>query len=547
VHLRASVLALLVVVGSAAGAARARPPRDEGPVLHEDVPRLGERDLSTLLGADGEAPVALVYEGQVLEAPEGGALGEDERMIGALPEAGAGAEVAPTFRPDRQTSLDVRVGYYAVFTPSVAPYKRVTALDAVEIAADGTPTLTVSDPAGVVAPVIGAGEDEPGRARFFGSVVLDFRGGHRVPLPSVAPEARILTAETEPEVALRFERDAADNFFAVADSPPREPVRLTFLTDAPTSHFNAEIPEVPADALASHVPPMPTALKRRALGFARELGIEPGDSLPFTLASLVEHFRSFREGEHPPVDTGDIYLDLARGGLGVCRHRAYAFVITAQALGIPARYVQNEAHAWVEVELGRAGFMRIDLGGAAVGMDAHGLADRPLYRPERADPLPRPPAFLESMGASPDAFAGASAPGTRAAMGADPSSREASAERSEVDAAEAPSEPASTDATAAPLRIEVEPRAPRAYRGRTLDLRGRVVDANGDGVAGLRVEVSLDDPGGAAPPRRLGVTLTHEHGWFAGTFGIPVDVAVGEYPLRVRTPGDATHAAAEAR
>jgi transglutaminase-like putative cysteine protease len=43
-------------------------------------------------------------------------------------------------------------------------------------------------------------------------------------------------------------------------------------------------------------------------------------------------------------------LDLARGKRGVCRHRAYAFVIVAQALGIPARFVQNEAHAWVEYQ-----------------------------------------------------------------------------------------------------------------------------------------------------------------------------------------------------
>jgi hypothetical protein len=93
----------------------------------------------------------------------------------------------------------------------------------------------------------------------------------------------------------------------------------------------------------------------------------------------------------------------------------------------------------------------------------------------------------------------------------------------------------------------VEPRAPRAYRGRTLDLRGRIVDASGEGVAGLRVEVLLDQPDSNVGPLRLGLTLTHDDGWFAGTFGIPVDVDVGEYPLRVRTPGDATHAPAEAR
>ena len=48
---------------------------------------------------------------------------------------------------------------------------------------------------------------------------------------------------------------------------------------------------------------------------------------------------------------------------GVCRHRAYAFLVTAQSLGIPTRLVENEAHAWVEVHDGTL-WRRIDLGGA---------------------------------------------------------------------------------------------------------------------------------------------------------------------------------------
>ena len=36
-------------------------------------------------------------------------------------------------------------------------------------------------------------------------------------------------------------------------------------------------------------------------------------------------------------------VDLALSKKGVCRHRAYAFTITAQGLGIPARMVMNEA------------------------------------------------------------------------------------------------------------------------------------------------------------------------------------------------------------
>ncbi len=543
---------------TSAGGGRAR----REPVLHERIPNLSDREVATLVSVDGDTPVALVYEGQVLEAPdEGAALGEDERAIPALPEVPGAGPAAPTFRPDRQTSLDQRVGYYEVFTPGISPFKRVTALDAIRIAADGVPTLTVADEAPADVPVIGVGVDEPGRTRFWGSVVLDFRGGHRVPLPSVAPEARLLSARTEPEVAIRFERDSADNFFAIVDAPPPSPVRLTFLTDAPKSYFNAELPSVPTDVLASHVAPMPPPLRRSAIAFARELGIERGDPLPFALSALVEHFRSFEEGERPPVDSGDIYLDLARGGVGVCRHRAYAFVITAHALGIPARYVQNEAHAWVEVELGEVGFMRIDLGGSAAGFEAHGLRDRPMYRPERPDPLPRPPAYERAIaeasrnadprdgassggGRSAGSASGASGSASRAASESASDSASASeSESASESASDSESASASESAARLPLRVDVERRVRQAYRGRSLDLRGQIVGPDGEGVPGLRVEIVLD----ADAPALLGVTVTRDGGWFAGTFGVPVELGVGEYVLRVRTPGNDAFAPAEAR
>src|SRR6185503_18059339 len=65
---------------------------------------------------------------------------------------------------------------------------------------------------------------------------------------------------------------------------------------------------------------------------------------------------------------------------GVCRHRAFAFLVTALGLGISARVVTNEAHAWVEIEADGL-FRRIDLGGAAGAID-EGTADaRPAHRP----------------------------------------------------------------------------------------------------------------------------------------------------------------------
>ncbi len=132
-------------------------------------------------------------------------------------------------------------------------------------------------------------------------------------------------------------------------------VRVVFMTDAPRTYFGfehgAELPTAPSDALVSDVPVLPDRVEADALDFARELGLSRGDPFDHVLRTLAEHFRSFEESEEPPNDTGNIYLDLARGMRGVCRHRAYAFAITAMALGMSVRFVQNEAHAWVEVHM----------------------------------------------------------------------------------------------------------------------------------------------------------------------------------------------------
>ena len=66
----------------------------------------------------------------------------------------------------------------------------------------------------------------------------------------------------------------------------------------------------------------------------------------------IEHIES---QSHQTVAVVRVYfhpgtsVDLALSQKGVCRHRAFAFLVTALGLGIPARMVINEAHAWVEV------------------------------------------------------------------------------------------------------------------------------------------------------------------------------------------------------
>jgi len=550
----AALLALLVLVPDVRA--------DEDRVLHEFVPDVGDDDESGLVLGRDAAPEAILYDGELLTAPRGGALRSDERPMVAPPDAdGSGRDApgrrSPTFRPDRITSLESSLGYFTVFSPSIAPFKRVSALDAVVRSDDGVPVLGVARP-NAITPVpvegaIGPAPDDRPRDRFWGSVVLDFRAGDRVPFPSVSPESRILTLRTEPEVDLRIEKDAGDNFFAVAPARVGS-VRVTFLTDAPREYFNARaIPEVPVDALVDEVFPLEPATEAEALRFARTLGLSRSSDLPEALEALTAHFRSFVESEEPPPDSGHIFRDLAEAQRGVCRHRAYAFVITAQALGLPARFVMNEAHAWVEVKLIDVGWMRIDLGGAADALENHGGSDRPVYRPREADPLPQPEAYRQSYSqlqgdqvqglreGEGEAFAEATRYGSEGVegQGVTPGTAAPAGEAEGGGLFSVP-EP---ESRARPLRLTVDTGEYEVFRGRSLSVSGRALDPDGQGVEGLRVEVLLR----GARERLLGVTVTGRGGTYRTTVGVAQDLEVGEYRLLVRSPGNAEFFPARAR
>ncbi len=525
----------------------------DGPVLHEFVPDVNPDEAVAELARSDAEPSALVYDGQVLEAPEPDAEEEAAPAMVATPGDGAQQEQpgqrSPTFRPDRQTELEGSLQYYAAFNPSIAPFKRVTSLDATVLDRDGvTPLLAIHDPRRKPVRVEKASAKPPDprpRDRFWGEVRLDFSAGRVVPLPSVSPESRILSLHTEPEVALSIERDGADNFFAVIHGePPQRPVFVSFLTDAPRAYFGTTPPHGKVSALASHVPPLDPSIRTRALGFARELGLDPSSDSAVALATLTAYFRAFEESAQPPANQGDIYLDLAKGKKGICRHRAYAFVVTAHALGLPARFVQNEAHSWVEVELPRVGWMRIDLGGAAHGLTAHGASERPLYQPAEPDPLPRPAAYERSYSLAGRDVQGVRRPGDAQLQGrwVSPDVQGAAAQAHERASfmGERSSAAPRDSSGRAPLLLLLDQRQQSVQRGNQLRLSGHVQDIGGAGVTGLRVEISL-----AAEGRRermlLGVTVSAAGGAWSGAFGIPPDLAPGDYRLIVVTPGNETY------
>ncbi|MEO0326134.1 MAG: transglutaminase domain-containing protein, partial [Myxococcota bacterium] len=352
----------------------------------------------------------------------------------------------------------------------------------------------------------------------------------------------------------------------------RGEVRAIFLMDAPRDYFAVPaLPEVAVDVLKGEVFPMEPGVRRDALLFARELGLGPESTLRGALETLTDHFRAFREASGTLAERASIYLDLARSMRGVCRHRVYAFVITAQALGIPARFAQNEAHAWAEVKLAGVGWMRIDLGGAANGLDARNAADRPVYRSRVPDPLPQPAAYRESYsqlrgavtGLRPGEAAGetpggastggastggaSTATASMAPAGAPATAPAGSSDAEDgggdpLDAIFGPSAPRTPEVTPRPVRLSVAPREAEVYRGQTLTFQGRALDPDDGGVSGLRIEVLLRGP----TERLLGVTVTRADGAYRATVGVPPELPVGAYRLVVRTPGDAAHLPATA-
>jgi hypothetical protein len=511
--------------------------RADGALLHEYVPDIDPAEVTAAL-----IPASERARRDAVEASsESGASSNAD---------GSQSSPSENFRPDRLTSLEGSLDYYEVFDPSIAPFKRVMSLDATHLDVDAkTPVLGIHATRRSSVPIEApdaAPPDARARDRFTAELDLDFRSDPVQRLASVSPESRILGLVTTPKTAVQIERDGADNYFirALAERPAI-PVHVTFLTDAPRAYFGAQIPRVSLRALPSELPPLHPSIRRRALHFAAQLGITPKSDLRSALDALTQHFRAFVESASPPEDTGDLYLDLVRGSKGLCRHRAYGFVVTAHALGIPARFVQNEAHSWVEVKLPGSGFLRIDLGGAAHGLTAHSMHERPSYLPAQPDTLPRPESYRESYARAEVPKPSVPASDSNSLAGRWLHERTTAREpgrddrQSAIGVTERVTSAASAGGKTA-LRVSLSDRRMSAVRGGKLVLTGRVLGAAEQGVAELRVEVWI-----ARDKQHermlLGVSVTDSDGYFRTAFGVPPDLDVGDYRLVIVSQGDDTH------
>ena len=301
------------------------------------------------------------------------------------------AGTSDAFAPDTDTRRPEVSDYDDPFTPSTAPFKRLEAFDAVL----SDYHVEVRDPRLVrLAALQGGAPPSADEDAFFADLVVDLPPEGSVRIPSVGPGARVVHARLgvgETAVPFQILRDGADNWFlqpAPASGGPRAlganglPKRAQLVMEVAIAR--AAFGGAPGDVGWSElpfVPPLPDNVARDAAVVRAAIGVSRAMRPREAIAKLVDYFRGFADSDEPPRRAGSVYLDLALSKKGVCRHRAYAFLITAQSLGIPTRLVENEAHAWVEIHDGTL-WRRIDLGGAG-RLAARGVESNRAARPVR--------------------------------------------------------------------------------------------------------------------------------------------------------------------
>lgn len=523
--------ALIALVASVGLSARA------GPVLHEYFEVDLQEDLR--LGAttrDGNFPVALETESGIVPAPP--SARDADPSTTAYGGTSTPNSADSTYRIDRNTTRPSMVSYDDPFTPPITPFKRLYAYDAV----DADFELFVSDKTLSEVPLGGHARD--GEDQFYADLFVDLAENSPVRIPTVGPQTRVLRAQLEPPTSFKIEQDGAENWFIRANKRMR--ARLMMQLSVPRSVFGSPFPRVSWGRLAKHVSPLPPPLQQAAAHVLTELGLSQLMLPQEALARLVSHFRSFKPSQQLPQAPSGValYSELALSQKGVCRHRGYAFVITALALGLPARFVRNEAHAWVEVYDGQL-WHRIDLGGAASQLHSeqdtrvapHKAPDDPFDWPEGSESAMDMAAQAETENSQSvsDIDANGATPGDASRRPAQMTQTAPEPSVHTDEAEDTPTDEASTDRRPA-TRLDFNASATSARRGAPLELSG-TAKAGDDPCAFARVDVVLEPEAGASVT--IGSLPTDERGSFRGSVTIPLGIDVGNYTLSLKSPGTA--------
>ena len=528
----APLLALALADPAAAGIA--------GAVLHEPIPPDAREDLAMHVALDADLPAALLTRSGVVSAP-------DPRAPTSSSDSAYGADDPATFQPDRDTRKPEVTAYDEPFTPSTAPFKRLEAFDAVRESYQ----LYVRDPHLTPLPAGGpAGADDEA---FYADLVVDVRSGHDVRIPTVGPGARIVRGrlgEEASDVPFRVLHDGADNAGFCRRPPRGGPVAAAARARDRGSRARPSGGQIgdPAWSDLPLVPPLPDNVARDAAQVRAVIGVSRAQRPREAIGRLVHYFRGFADSDEPPHGKSSVYLDLALSKKGVCRHRAFAFLVTAQSLGIPTRFVSNETHAWVEVHDGSA-WRRIDLGGAGhmVNPASNAVPERAVFQPPAdAFAWPQNANRGDDMVADARARAAAAAPGNGSAAGSGGSSAgDAPSAAAAPSAAPSSDAPSRTAPAATADKNDARPSSTvtlavadgDAHRGTPVHVQGDV-HAEGEACAHVTVEVWLRDRQ-TQRQSLLGTLATDDEGHYSGGLVVPATTPVGDYDVVAHTPGDA--------
>lgn len=519
----------------ATSAAYAQP----GVIVHEYIPPDAAEDLA--LGAmtpSGKMPAVLRTPSGLVSAPDSLRSAAEGQIPTYFSHH---ANNSARFRIDGATSDPGTLHYHEPFRPSIAPFKRLYVYDAVNEAFE----LYLHDPARH--PVGLVGSPEPYDDEFFADLTL--AAGQTVRIPSVSPSMHILAADLEPAIPFQLLVDTADNWFFQAPSLIGQ-ARLIMRIAAPRAAMSSEIVASTYSSLATALPEVPASVSRAAEPILAHIGVSRTQSPTSAVRILIGYFRSFLPSQqHIQEDSGrELYQQLALSRKGVCRHRAYAFVVTSLVLGIPARLVHNEAHAWVEVFDGQL-WHRVDLGGAASGIHYDGeKPEGPAYRmpkdnydwPSQARPgfqlSAMPPGDQsEIMETGPDTISpvNSMADAARMPSPAVPSSTAPSNEPQLAESAPATTVP---DSRAFPrLSFRVVGNS-NVHRGEALTIEGNA-QSDGNPCRLTRIDLELKRD---VERYSLGSTATDEQGRFRLQAPVPLRLGVGAYELTAASGGSAS-------
>jgi transglutaminase-like putative cysteine protease len=538
------LLPLLVVAASEPAIAQRA---SAGPVLHERIPPDPREDVALQVSLDGDLPAAINTPHGLVAAPD------PAKPVGAgdSPYTPNGRKEVPDqqFHPDRDTQRPDGLSYDDPFSPSTAPFKRMSAFDAI----DASYTLSVRDGHTVGMPVSTIAPVEPSDELFYADMVVDLAASTKVRIPSVGPGARVLRARAgvgTQDVRIDLFKDGAENWFVESDVSTK--ARLVMEIAAPRAAFGGDFGN-PSWAELESVPPLPPNVEKSATLVSAHIGVSRQLSPRDDVTKLVAYYRGFTDSNEPPAPSRDIYLDLALSRKGVCRHRAFAFMVTALHLGIPTRMVLNEAHAWVEVHDGRL-WRRIDLGGAGL------MPHDPQSQNVPYDPPPDPFAWPQGATRGEDAAERARRPPPATPPSAPSAAPSASASSAAFDANGPPNGNGGGPngngngngkdgfgSSGASTRSGVPDERPtslvtlalgggEAHRGAPLRVHGTVA-ADSDGCAHVSVEIFLRSRQAGDVP--IGVVATDDKGAYDGAIVLPSTLPLGDYDVAARTFGDA--------